>query len=531
MSWAIYLKIQRKISLLLLLISSGLVGLLFFLIQWSFDRGLLEYANQRQQAQVAILQGNLVKAYQDKGSWAFFDGRHRLWHDMLKAAQRGQDFDLLLEMTDQRYQSRQGRPPRREHHNGFRPPPRHQRFSDEHTDLRADSRRPPPRDRQGPPPHGHRQQGSERGPDARPDRQPPRNAPALAAADGSVLIGQARDDWQKFPVELEGQVIAYILKPALNRLTDESDLAFRDSQHYAFGAISLVVLGLSILLALPVARHFVGPLQRVMATVSALAKGQYQTRSNIQRDDELGQLNRDVNELAKVLENNEQARNRWVAAVAHELRTPLAIARGEIEAMRDGVRPMNDKGLASLDQELARLHRLSDDLSELFGAELGALRYQKHSVDLVELLEQAASRHASDFTARGFQFKLLIPEDLDAYVWADAVRLDQLFDNLLHNTVKYALEGAKVHLGCTVKNNQVMISLSDSGPGVSAQARSQLFDYLYRVEDSRNRNTGGSGLGLAICKAIVEAHDGSIKACESSLGGLAMTIKLPLLTD
>ena len=103
-----------------------------------------------------------------------------------------------------------------------------------------------------------------------------------------------------------------------------------------------------------------------------------------------------------------------------------------------------------------------------------------------------------------------------------------MLTNLLHNTLRYTDAGGRLEVDVQVCGDRYRLRLSDSAPGVPAEALPQLFDRLFRVEDSRNRAHGGAGLGLALCKSIVEAHGGSIKASASSLGGVAITIDLPV---
>jgi two-component system sensor histidine kinase BaeS len=113
-------------------------------------------------------------------------------------------------------------------------------------------------------------------------------------------------------------------------------------------------------------------------------------------------------------------------------------------------------------------------------------------------------------------------------VIADATRLEQLFSNLVENSIRYTDAPGSLYVTCAVDSNTVNIEFADSAPGVPDHALGRLFDRLFRVDASRSRKTGGSGLGLAICKAIVDAHGGSIEALGSDSGGLLIRIHLPL---
>ena len=143
--------------------------------------------------------------------------------------------------------------------------------------------------------------------------------------------------------------------------------------------------------------------------------------------------------------------------------------------------------------------------------------------------EQEVDKLRSYLSKEGFVLKENIPRD-KVMVFADQTRLCQLLENLMNNCIKYADSGTIVQLSLQVNHveKQALIIVEDDGVGVADKHLELLFEHLYRVEDSRNRETGGSGLGLAICSHIVQAHQGEIHAEKSSLGGLAIHISLPL---
>ena len=242
--------------------------------------------------------------------------------------------------------------------------------------------------------------------------------------------------------------------------------------------------------------------------------------------DELATLALNFNDLAATLEQNEASRKRWLADIAHELRTPLAIVKGELEAMEDGVRPINIRNIASISEEVNHLQSLINDLNELNQAEIGAMRYQKSALNISELLMLNAERHRALLKSHGLVLSLEIPENKIS-CWADAKRLNQLLDNLFTNSAKYTDAPGQVICRLVEKPDDVFIYLEDSQPGVSEADLEKLFEHLYRVDSSRNRKTGGSGIGLALCKNIVYAHQGKLSAHASALGGLMIKISLP----
>jgi two-component system sensor histidine kinase BaeS len=212
--------------------------------------------------------------------------------------------------------------------------------------------------------------------------------------------------------------------------------------------------------------------------------------------------------------------------VSHELRTPLSVLRGELEAIEDGVRTLDQSSMKSLQGEVGMLSKLVDDLYELSLADVGALTYRKSECDLNELLDSCAAMFQERCNARHLRLELELPTP-PLRVEADPKRLQQLFGNLLENAVRYTDEGGVLRIRAASDGDDVRIDFLDSGPGVDADQLPRLFERFYRGETSRNRASGGAGLGLAICHSIALAHGGSLSADHSPLGGLWLTLRLP----
>jgi len=292
------------------------------------------------------------------------------------------------------------------------------------------------------------------------------------------------------------------------------------------------VLGLVLVVvvfSLPLARRLIRPVRTIAAATRELASGRYEVRVPVTSSDELGQLASSFNAMAGALEKNERARRQWVADISHELRTPIAVLRGEIEALMEGVRETTPEAVRSLHGEVMRLSRLVDDLHQLTLSDLGALTYRKESIDIVEVLIDSVDAYRTEFERKGITLDRDIPPGQPpANVFADRERLRQLFSNLLGNSLKYTDGTGRLVVRVRQAGAMVNIDLEDSAPGVPAGEMERLFDRLYRVETSRSRASGGAGLGLAICRNIVEAHGGTITASPSSLGGLLMQVSLPV---
>jgi len=319
--------------------------------------------------------------------------------------------------------------------------------------------------------------------------------------------------------------------PVREGLPPEAQRFLRGQVRVLFASL-LVALALAAVLAYVLARHLSRPVQQLDETVRDLSHGHYERRARVASSDEIGRLGDNVNRLAQSLEQNRSARNRWMADIAHELRTPLAILKGEVEALADGVRQPDQRVLASLTEEINQLSVLVDDLQSLALADAGALSLRQETVDLRALAQQACEAFHDRLAGRGIALELNAPEPVRASI--DPQRLRQLLHNLLENCARYVDAGGRVRVSVLAGQNaagpgdaSVALRVEDSGPGVAEDQLERLFERFYRVEQGRSRAGGGSGLGLAICRNIAGAHGGHIRAARSALGGLAIHVDLP----
>ncbi|MFS2224561.1 two-component system sensor histidine kinase BaeS [Pantoea sp. B65] len=325
------------------------------------------------------------------------------------------------------------------------------------------------------------------------------------------------------------KVVGWVIGSPPERLTSSADINFDRQQRRT----SWLIVGLSTLLAAAVtwlmSRGLLAPVKRLVEGTHHLAAGDFATRVEVGSRDELGRLAQDFNRLASSLEKNESMRRAFMADISHELRTPLAILRGELEAMQDGVRKLTPDAIASLQAEVVTLTKLVNDLHQLSLSDEGALAYRKASTDVVSLLEVVAGSFRARFASRQLSLTLSLPQQ--AAFFGDADRLMQLFSNLLENSLRYTDAGGGLKISLQQQPGKMLLHFDDSAPGVSDEQRQQIFERFFRTEGSRNRASGGSGLGLAICKNIVEAHGGTLSADHSDLGGLRITVALPLDTN
>jgi two-component system sensor histidine kinase BaeS len=229
--------------------------------------------------------------------------------------------------------------------------------------------------------------------------------------------------------------------------------------------------------------------------------------------------------MAESLEQSHRSQRQWVADIAHELRTPLSILNGELQAAEDGVRAWNSDMRVSLQAEVDRLKGLVNDLRDLSLSDAGGMGYEWSDIDLVRIINDTLESFATRTSDSQLTVEKNIPAD-ELRLHGDSRRLQQLIANLLENSCRYTSAGGHIRVTCDA-TDKIRLTIEDTAPAVPDSTLPNLFDRLYRVDGSRNRARGGSGLGLAICKSIVKAHDGRIHAERSPLGGLAIKVVFP----
>lgn len=456
---------------------------MFIIMQWSIDRGFLRYVNTLEQLQLARIAGELEVDYGRQGSWDFLRDNPSYWRRLLISALPGQECDMprMLEPPPQRRQGQRNSMGRRHD----KPPlPEGRHFMMRLLVL----------DDQKTPIFG-------------PDQLP--------------------KSTQLLPIRRQDKIVGHLGLLPLAHLTEAHELRFLKEQRLTLALVALAVSLVAAGLALPLAGRLVQPIKELTLASRKLTSGEFNTRVEISSSDELGQLAQDFNILALTLEKNEKTRRQWVADISHELRTPIAVLRAEIEALQDGVRPTTTESISSLHGEILQLSRLVDDLYQLSLSDLGGLTYRKETMNLDTLIDSSVASYRSEFEKKGID--LVFDPGQKTPIFGDPARLQQLINNLLDNSLKYTDNGGRLAISLKQNNNEITLDFQDSTPGVGEDVLDRLFERLYRVESSRNRKEGGAGLGLAICKNIVEAHAGKISAQPSPLGGVWIRVTLPIL--
>jgi signal transduction histidine kinase len=232
------------------------------------------------------------------------------------------------------------------------------------------------------------------------------------------------------------------------------------------------------------------------------------------------QLAVSFNTMVERLEENDVQRRAFFADIAHELRTPLSVVRGTIEAMLDGVYPRDPEHLSPLLDEIAVITRLLEDLQLVATAEAGGLKLYRELVDLGEIDDDLIAAFGPRASSAGITLRAEIPAGIEVEI--DPVRIRQVLENLVSNAIRYTPSGGSVVVSGAIVNQDIVVSVVDTGTGMTEEQRSRMFDRFIKSADS-----GGSGLGLSIAKSLVEAHGGKIWAISTLNGGTTVSFSIP----
>jgi signal transduction histidine kinase len=329
------------------------------------------------------------------------------------------------------------------------------------------------------------------------------------------------------PLVVDGDTRGYLLAPSSQRvsLSLENDLMERLNKASINAA--LIAGGLSLLLAVILTVYLMRPVRALTDAAGKMAEGDLSQRVAVSGKDEIAGLGNAFNQMAVSLEGEQERRQVMTADIAHELRTPLAIQRANLEAMLDGVEPNTDQNIqVTLDQNKL-LERLVTDLRTLALADAGELNLELRKTDINNLVSGIVERFQQRAKQKHVRLAAVLEESVPV-VDSDPDRIEQILVNLVDNALQYSNEGNDVVLKTLYKDHSVLIVVKDSGPGISGDSLTQVFDRFYRGDNSRSRKYGGTGLGLAIARKLAEAHDGSLSAADSTDGGAMFTLRLPV---
>ncbi len=312
---------------------------------------------------------------------------------------------------------------------------------------------------------------------------------------------------------------------AMGSLMDAATLAaFQEAIRTSLIAATLAALGAALVVSVALSSRLAGPIGRLVTAARRIAGGHYAERVAATGDDEVADLAGAFNQMAGSLEGTERRRMQLVGDVAHELRTPLTTIDGYLEGLQDGVIAAEPQTWELLRRETGRLSRLVADLQELWRAEARDLPLNLEPLDAGPLIVEVVEQYRPQAAARGIT--LTVRDDAPRLL-ADRDRLAQILGNYLSNALRYSGADGTVSIAGRRNGAEALLSVTDAGPGLTADQRSQVFERFFRIDASRSRALGGSGIGLAISRAVAQAMGGRTWA-ESDGPGTGSTFYVAL---
>ncbi len=317
------------------------------------------------------------------------------------------------------------------------------------------------------------------------------------------------------------------LRPTSARLFKASQRKFLAAFNQSLWLGGLTAVVVAAVTGLWLAGRLAAPLAELRRAARAIASGRLDQRVRPAAG-EIGEVADAFNAMAARLEQDERLRREFLAAVAHELRTPLANVQAHLEAFLDGVAEPTPERIAALHTQTVLLSRIVSDLRDLTLAQAGALPLQRSSVDLVAVCREVIEALGPWLEERHLTAEVRV--DGGAVAWADPQRVRQVVQNLVHNAVRFSPPGGRVVLRVSAEGNWAQLVVEDEGPGIPEDDLERVFEPFYRAGSSRSRQPAGSGLGLAVVKHLVVAHSGTVRAERREPHGTRFLVRLPAVT-
>jgi signal transduction histidine kinase len=344
---------------------------------------------------------------------------------------------------------------------------------------------------------------------------------------GGMIV---QKNWQKeshistvSPIRIDGKIKGYVY---MFQNTDSiQNMIYKLKHHFLMVGIFSVFL--TIITIAFLSRVITIPLIRMKEATEKLSKGDFSVRLQIKGEDELAELGKAIQTLARDLEYLKKERNEFLASISHELRTPLTYVKGYADIARRPNMEEEERNryLSIIYEEAEHMQKMVKDLFELAKMDQHSFQIHKEPTNLCSFLKKLYDKMHPAFQAKKMSLVYQCEKNITVHI--DQKRFEQVMMNLLDNALKYSDQGSTVSIDVRTEKNNIVMIVSDEGRGIPEEDLPHIFERFYRVDKSRSRTSGGTGLGLAIVKEIVEAHGGSIYAASEYGKGTNMIITLP----
>ncbi|MGH1471266.1 MAG: ATP-binding protein [Cellvibrionaceae bacterium] len=507
--------LKPKFFIVILIVNGLLATGLYLFLSWNFERSFSTYLNQRELRVLDSFANQLEDWYGDQGNWDYFKQNPTQWNR----------FTFQVLAKDVRRRDR-----------------RVLRQGDDSNIARNDDKKITDSNRRDMPAlrRGNRLSRSLEIPIALLDTDKKLIVGSLGPSNEGEGEGEGEIENIERSLIVDGDIVGFLSIPTRPSVRDYLDNQFIKDQSNNLLFVLICIIIFAILSSALLSLFLIKRINQLVQHVKLLTFGEYKSPVPINGKDELSILSHYLTDLGSTLNESTQQRKQWVADISHELRTPVAILQADLEAIEDGIRALNQTSISRLQRHVIRLKDLISDLYELSLSDIGSLSYNKKSVAINEILEDSIQLMTEKIkhSHLSLEYKKSNIES-PITVLGDENRLLQLFLNLLENSIKYT-DGTEdtpgvitidLHVDENQQGKTVVITIQDSAPTVDNSLLHRLTERLYRVDMSRNRETGGSGLGLSICENIILAHKGVLHFSQSELGGLKVIISIPILAS
>lgn len=274
-------------------------------------------------------------------------------------------------------------------------------------------------------------------------------------------------------------------------------------------------------------KRIIMPLRDMNDAAKIIADGNFQNRIEVQSGDEVGQLAQSFNNMAESLEKTENNRQKFIANISHDLRSPLTSIQGFISAIADGTIPPERQThyLNIVLEETARLTKLANDMTDLSKVEAGAINLELCEFDINDMIRDSLNVFETRLSAKKIRTQAVFEEEVTV-VLADPNMIQRVIQNLLDNAVKFTPQDGEITVETTVKGEKVLVAVRDNGEGISREEQRKVFERFFKADSSRGLDKGGIGLGLSIVKEFIKAHGEKIEVKSNENMGTEFTFSL-----
>ncbi len=347
----------------------------------------------------------------------------------------------------------------------------------------------------------------------------------------SLLLSQPRETYNEmvdYVVYIDEQSSLGLTANQVDAIARELALDVRSEFRFDAQFLTVTTLIVGLFAGVLLGRGLSSPIEKLANATKAVGARDLTHRVKVEGPQEIQELAQNFNQMTEELERSEYSRRNMLADVSHELLTPLTVLQANLIAILDGVYELNTEEIGGLYEQNKHLIKLVQDLRLLSQAETGNLPFELIELNLSDLTHEVSTF----FEQAASEKNITIAHQLDSQlplVKGDINRLRQVIHNIMGNALRHTPEDGEIKLKTTASDNEIQLSISNSGEGIDPKLLPFLFDRYIRATDSKRSDSGGIGLGLAICKAIIEAHNGRIEAKNSdNQSGAQFIVTLPI---